>query len=101
MPRSLPRQGLRLRARTAPCAPPRAGLPSGHDPPTIGDRALDPLIRILVQAAQWLRHPPSRTHVRIMVAVVVLALALVAIETWVGWPDWGRVDQRGGLVVRP
>jgi hypothetical protein len=62
---------------------------------------LDPLARILVQAAQWIRHPPSRMHVRIIVVVVVLALLLVAIETWIGWPDWARVEQRGGLHARP
>ncbi len=62
---------------------------------------MDPLIRIFVQAAQWIRSPPSRTHVRIMVAVLALALLLVAIETWIGWPDWARVEHRGGLSARP
>jgi hypothetical protein len=54
-----------------------------------------------VQAAHWLRHPPSRTHVRIMVVVIVLALALVAVERWIGWPEWARLEQGGGLHARP
>jgi hypothetical protein len=62
---------------------------------------MDPLTRTLVQAAHWLRHPPSRTHVRIMAVVLVLALLRVAVETWIGWPDWARVDHRGGLHARP
>jgi hypothetical protein len=57
--------------------------------------------RILVQAAQWLRHPPSRTHLRILVAVIVLALALVAVETWFGWPDWARVQHGAPPRARP
>lgn len=63
---------------------------------------MDPVLRILVQAAQWLRHPPSRTHLRIMVVVIAGAIALVAIERFVGWPDWARVD-RGArpVMTRP
>jgi hypothetical protein len=36
-----------------------------------------------------------------MVVVIALALALVAVETWIGWPDWARADRGGGLRARP
>jgi hypothetical protein len=49
---------------------------------------MDPLTRVLIRMAQWWRHPPSPHFVRILVVVLVLCAVLVAIERFVGWPDW-------------
>lgn len=57
--------------------------------------------RILLRAAQWARHPPSRRQVRIMVVVILGALAIVAIERWVGWPDWAQVERGAVIRARP
>jgi hypothetical protein len=54
---------------------------------------MDPLMRVLVQAAQWLRRPPSAAHVRILVVALLGCLGIVAIERFVGWPDWARADR--------
>jgi hypothetical protein len=54
---------------------------------------MDPLSRVLIRMAQWLRHPPSRQYVRILIVVLVLAAALVAVERVVGWPDWLTTDR--------
>ncbi|NMJ40525.1 hypothetical protein GWK16_04695 [Roseomonas sp. JC162] len=40
-----------------------------------------------------MRRPPSRTHLLIMVVAIGAALALVAVERVVGWPDWARADR--------
>lgn len=49
---------------------------------------MDPMTRILIRLAMWFRHPPSPQRVKLIVAVIVLSVALVAIERWFGWPDW-------------
>lgn len=46
----------------------------------------------LIRMAQWARNPPSARHVKIVLAVVALCLGLAAVERWVGWPDWARVQ---------
>lgn len=62
---------------------------------------MDVFARILVRAAMWLRRPPSRRHVRILVIVLAGALAIVAIEHWVGWPEWAEVERGGFIRTRP
>ncbi|MCC6304045.1 MAG: hypothetical protein IT545_02490 [Rhodobacteraceae bacterium] len=57
------------------------------------------LLTWLLRAARWARHPPSPARVRLVLAVIGLCLVLVAIETWVGWPDW--LTPAGGRVRLP
>ena len=38
---------------------------------------MDPLTRILTQAAIWLRRPPSRTQALVMLGAILAALAVV------------------------
>lgn len=61
--------------------------------------AVDPLARLLIRLAQWLRHPPSPRAVGIMAATILLALAIVLFERLHGWPEWLTVNQ-GPRVVR-
>lgn len=40
-----------------------------------------------LRMARWARRPPSTKRVILVLAVLVLCLALYAIENWIGWPD--------------
>ncbi len=37
--------------------------------------------------ARWARNPPSAKKVRFVFAIIVLCLILLAIETFIGWPE--------------
>lgn len=50
----------------------------------------------LVRMARWARHPPSARRVLLVAGVIAACLALVAVERWVGWPDWLTVSGTGG-----
>lgn len=62
---------------------------------------MDPVSRILVQAALWLRRPPSRAHAAVILLAVAASFAVVAAERWIGWPDWARSERSGIIVVAP
>ena len=53
---------------------------------------MDPMTRLFIQLAQWLRHPPSRSQALVMLAALVAAVSLVMVERFVGWPDWLRAE---------
>jgi hypothetical protein len=52
----------------------------------------------LLRAKRWVQNPPSEGRVKLVLGVVALCLLLVAIERFVGWPDWMTVD---GLRQKP
>ncbi|NKE44210.1 hypothetical protein HB662_05440 [Roseomonas frigidaquae] len=54
---------------------------------------MDPFTRVLIRMAQWLRHPPSRRTVQIIIVVLVVATALVLVERFIGWPDWATTER--------
>ncbi|NKC32528.1 hypothetical protein [Falsiroseomonas selenitidurans] len=54
---------------------------------------MDPLTRILWRLAQWWRHPPSPYFVRILVATLLVVLAVVLVERFIGWPEWLRTER--------
>ena len=54
---------------------------------------------ILPLPVQWLRHPPSRGFVRILVALVVASPLIPGLERLFGWRAWLTVD-RGARVMR-
>jgi hypothetical protein len=49
----------------------------------------------LIRMAQWARRPPSARRAALVAGVAVASLTLVAIERWVGWPDWLTLDRAG------
>lgn len=51
------------------------------------------MTRIMLRLAQWWRHPPSPYFLRILVAVLLLATALVLVESFIGWPDWATTNR--------
>jgi hypothetical protein len=58
----------------------------------------------LLRMAQWARRPPSARRALLVAGVVAACLALVAVERWIGWPDWMTVERavgRPGPMLRP
>lgn len=50
----------------------------------------------LIRASRWARHPPSARTVKIVAAIVVAGLLIVAAEKMGFWPDWAQVDPSRG-----
>ena len=46
-----------------------------------------------VRMARWARNPPSPGRVKLVLGVIVVCLALVAVERFVGWPEALTVDR--------
>lgn len=42
----------------------------------------------LLRMARWARKPPSAAHVRLVLGVVAICLALYGIEHFFGWPEF-------------
>jgi hypothetical protein len=42
----------------------------------------------LLRAKRWAQNPPSAGRVRLVLGVIALCLVLVAVERFIGWPDW-------------
>lgn len=53
-----------------------------------------------VRMARWARHPPSPQRVKLVVIVILLCLALFAVERIWGWPDWLTPNTGGRLQLR-
>ena len=52
----------------------------------------------LLRGKRWGQDPPSAGRVKLVFAVIAVCLVLVAIERFIGWPDWMTVD---GLRQKP
>ncbi|MBU3029787.1 hypothetical protein [Paracoccus marinaquae] len=53
----------------------------------------------LLRASKWARNPPSARMVRLVLAIVALAIAIVVLEKMGWWPDWAKMEQ--GRAPRP
>ncbi|MCF3974911.1 hypothetical protein [Paracoccus salsus] len=51
----------------------------------------------LLRASKWARHPPSAKMVRLVLAIIAAAIALIALEKLGWWPDWARVENGRGV----
>jgi hypothetical protein len=49
--------------------------------------------RWFIRMSQWARHPPSWGRVKLYAGVIAACLALVAVERFIGWPDWLTVER--------
>lgn len=47
----------------------------------------------LMRMRRWAQHPPSWRQVKLVMAVIAACLALVAVEVFVGWPDWMTLER--------
>lgn len=53
--------------------------------------------RQLFRMAKWARKPPSEARVKLVLAVIAIALALWGLERVFGVPDWMKLpEMRGG-----
>ncbi|MGB1235114.1 MAG: hypothetical protein ACPG5U_05225 [Planktomarina sp.] len=48
-----------------------------------------------VRMARWVKNPPSKKMVYLVIGITLSAAALIGIEQFVGWPDWLTFDNRG------
>lgn len=55
--------------------------------------SMDALFQILLRMARWVRHPPSRRHLWVMIVVVAVAAFCVGFEYFFGWPDFLTVQR--------
>jgi len=46
----------------------------------------------LLRAKRWVQNPPSESRVKLVLGVIALCLLIVAVERFVGWPEWLTVD---------
>lgn len=47
----------------------------------------------LLRMVNWVRNPPSPARVKLILAVIALAVIIVAIE-WLGWwPAWATAER--------
>ncbi|MBH0238742.1 hypothetical protein [Methylobrevis albus] len=56
--------------------------------------------RLLLRMAIWIRRPPSRRRIMMVVVIGALGLAIVGIERYVGWPDWARLEPKPSIPHR-
>lgn len=58
--------------------------------------------RWMIRMARWAHRPPSWGYVKLVFAIVAAGLALVAVERFVGWPDWATLDPAPkGIRLKP
>jgi hypothetical protein len=43
--------------------------------------------RHFLRMAKWARRPPSKERVKLVILIVLICLALVLFERFIGWPD--------------
>jgi len=46
----------------------------------------------LLRMMKWVRKPPGRRKVILVLGVVAVCLVLFAIERWIGVPDWLQIE---------
>jgi hypothetical protein len=56
---------------------------------------MDLFTRLLLRAAIWVRHPPSKRMILVVAIAIGVALLIAGIELAFGWPDWLTVSPHG------
>lgn len=46
-----------------------------------------------LRMSKWARNSPSAKRVKLVITAIALCLILVAIEKFIGWPDWLTVNR--------
>lgn len=51
------------------------------------------MTRWLLRMARWAQRPPSEGRIKLVLAIIVICLAVFAVE-WMGWwPDWATAQK--------
>lgn len=50
-------------------------------------------LRWLLRAKRWAQNPPSTRRVKLVFGVILLALAIVALEKMGWWPEWATAQR--------
>ncbi len=50
-------------------------------------------LRWLLMAKRWVQNPPSMSKVMMVGAILAFCLAVYAVETFWGWPDWATAER--------
>lgn len=53
-------------------------------------------MRWFLRMSMWARNPPSANRVKLVIGVIVLCLLLLAVERFIGWPDWATPNRVPG-----
>jgi len=56
--------------------------------------------RRLLRMSKWAHKPPSVGRVKLVFGVILVSLALFAVERIFGWPDWLTLDTVAGRKFR-
>ena len=51
-------------------------------------------LKQFLRMARWARHPPSTRRVVIFLTVLAVCLMLFAVERFIGWPDWLKLERQ-------
>lgn len=66
------------------------------------DPRMGGIFQLLMRMALWVRRPPSRSQLLVMLIVVLVAAFCVGFEAIFGWPDWLTVQRPPrGILLRP
>jgi len=57
-------------------------------------------LRWLIMAKRWAQNPPSMGRVKLVLGIVVVCIALYAVESMWGWPEWLTPNGNGRRVIR-
>ena len=49
-------------------------------------------LRQMLRMSKWARNPPSARMVMMVAGIVVVALLIVGVEKYLGWPDFLSLD---------
>lgn len=47
-----------------------------------------------IRMAKWVRRPPSAARVKLVFAVIAIALVIVGIDKLGLWPEWAQMERR-------
>jgi hypothetical protein len=56
--------------------------------------------RHFFRMAKWARKPPSEKRVKLVLAVIAIALVIFGLERVFGTPDWMQLPKMGGRLPR-
>lgn len=53
----------------------------------------------LIRASRWVKDPPSMGRVKLVLAIIVIALIVVGLQKFGLWPDWATMERNRGPIL--